>query len=140
MLISKDIKFDCAHMLSNYEGKCANLHGHTYHGTVELLGKKDPSSGMVLDYNTIKEIVDVLDHAIIFSNAEYRNSAEEELLEWARAHNMRHVVLSEGKSTAESIAHYLAYKFLEFPNVDRVHIKLSETDGSWIDTTKFHWR
>lgn len=130
MIISKDIKFDCAHMLSNYEGKCANLHGHTYHGTVTIEGGIAVNAGMVLDYNKIKEVVDKYDHAIIFSSSEFRNSAEEDLLDWARKHNMRHVVLPFGKSTAETLALTIAE---EFDRYGKVTVRLSETDGSWAE-------
>ena len=90
MRISKDIKFDCAHLLSQYEGKCANLHGHTYHGRVTIIAAK-PSikTGMIMDYNEIKQIVDELDHAIIFSSSEYREDAEDKLLNWACLYCLR---------------------------------------------------
>lgn len=131
MTISKDIKFDCAHMLSNYEGKCANLHGHTYHGTVILEGDISPETGMLLDYNTIKDVVDVFDHAIIFSTTGERNPAETELYNWACRYKMRKVELVHGKSTAETLARDIADMFITIPTVKAVQIKLSETDGSW---------
>ena len=131
MTISKDIKFDCAHMLSNYEGKCANLHGHTYHGTVILEGDISPETGMLLDYNTIKDVVDVFDHAIIFSATGERNPAETELYNWACRYKMRKVELVHGKSTAETLARDIVDMFITIPTVKAVQIKLSETDGSW---------
>lgn len=36
MKVTKEITFDVAHILSYYEGKCANLHGHTYKLQVTL--------------------------------------------------------------------------------------------------------
>lgn len=131
MTISKDIKFDCAHMLSNYEGKCANLHGHTYHGTVTLEGDVNPETGMLLDYNTIKNAVDKFDHAVIFSKSSVRNDAETELYQWARRYGMKAVELLSSKSTAEGIAECIASDLIQFPNVRSVHVRLSETDGSW---------
>ena len=131
MTISKDIKFDCAHMLSNYKGKCANLHGHTYHGTVTIEGDVDPETGMLLDYNTVKDAVDVFDHAIIFSATEERNPAETELYDWACRHEMRKVELVYGKSTAEALARDIADMFIVQSTVRSVQVKLSETDGSW---------
>lgn len=131
MVISKDIKFDCAHMLSNYEGKCANLHGHTYHGTVTLTGDVDPETSMLLDYNRIKEIVDIFDHAIIFSSPDMQNEAESKLCKWAMDYGMKYAILPTGKSTAERIARYLASTFIQQLGVTRVHVNLSETDGSW---------
>ena len=131
MTISKDIKFDCAHMLSDYEGKCANLHGHTYHGTVILEGDINPETGMLLDYNIIKDTVDVFDHAIIFSATGERNPAETELYNWACRYKMRKVELVHGKSTAETLARDIVDMFITIPTVKAVQIKLSETDGSW---------
>ena len=130
MKISKDIKFDCAHMLSNYAGKCANLHGHTYHGRITLGGQVKPETGMLLDYNVIKDVVDEFDHAIIFSEAKLRNVAETELFHWAETHDMRKVDLLKGKSTAENIAQTIAFKFLAYSNIEYVRIDLAETDGS----------
>lgn len=66
-----------AHALSSYDGKCAGLHGHSYHLTVTILGKilndiKDPRQGMVMDFSELKKIVgevvlDVFDHALVLS-------------------------------------------------------------------------
>lgn len=131
MTISKDIKFDCAHMLSNYDGKCSNLHGHTYHGTVTLEGDVNPETGMLLDYNRIKEIVDVFDHAIVFSALEERGEAEKALWFWANDNNMKYVTIPDGKSTAENMAATLAQKFIAEPGIKSAHVRLSETDGSW---------
>lgn len=134
MTISKDIKFDCAHMLSYYEGKCSNLHGHTYHGTVTITGMSNGDTSMVVDYNDIKRIVDMFDHAVIFSAANQRNPAETELYEWACRHNMKYVEMLIGKSTAENIAAYISSLFLDYPHITHVHVRLSETDGSWAET------
>lgn len=131
MVISKDIKFDCAHMLSNYDGKCSNLHGHTYHGTVTLEGDVNRTTSMIVDYNTIKQVVDEFDHAVIFSAAEERTSAETELYEWACRYKMRKVELVHGKSTAEVLAKNIAVMLVRLAGVHHVTVKLSETDGSW---------
>lgn len=131
MTISKDIKFDCAHMLSNYEGKCANLHGHTYHGTVTLEGDPDPDTSMLVDYNDIKNVVDMFDHAILFSDAKERGDAETELWLWASNNNMKYATIPDGKSTAENIAAYICELFRDMAGVSHVNVKLSETDGSW---------
>ena len=131
MVISKDIKFDCAHMLSNYEGKCANLHGHTYHGTVTLEGTHTGDTSMVLDYNEIKQVVDMFDHAIVFSAPNMRNDAETALWLWAENNNMKYIIMPTGKSTAERMAEYIASLFIGYYNISKVTVRLSETDGSW---------
>lgn len=130
MIISKDIKFDCAHMLSNYEGKCANLHGHTYHGTISITGSINDTGCMVVDYNVIKKKIEPFDHAIIFSAPEYRGDAENDLMKWADEHNMHYLELPFGKSTAETLAQLFASMFQQYGNVT---VRLSETDGSWAE-------
>ena len=69
MLISKDFKFDAAHNLVHYHGKCEKLHGHTYRLRVVLEGIPD-SEGMIIDFIELKHIVkdkviSRLDHAYI---------------------------------------------------------------------------
>ena len=64
-----------AHALSNYDGKCKNIHGHTYKLFVTLIGvpcedSTSPKNGMVLDFGDLKNIVkvpivDVFDHALV---------------------------------------------------------------------------
>lgn len=69
MLLSKDFKFDAAHNLVSYHGKCERLHGHTYRLRITLEGYPD-SEGMIMDFIELKDIVKThilsrLDHAYI---------------------------------------------------------------------------
>lgn len=70
-----------AHLLSNYDGLCRNLHGHSYKLMVTVKGEisqdeASPKHGMVMDFSVLKgivkeEIVDKLDHAmLIYEKAE----------------------------------------------------------------------
>ncbi|MGC8765703.1 MAG: 6-carboxytetrahydropterin synthase QueD [Brevinematia bacterium] len=55
--ISKEFSFDAAHQLINYNGKCENLHGHTYKLKITLIGEiRD--DGMIIDFIVFKRIVD----------------------------------------------------------------------------------
>lgn len=136
MVITKTIKFDCAHMLSHYNGKCSNLHGHTYHGTVRVEGDIDAETRMVMDYNTIKNVVDVFDHCIVFSAPEYMGEPEKALWEWAVKFNKDRFVMPYGKSTAEEMAKVIAERIKEVA-LGRVlvTVMLSETDGSFAEVT-----
>jgi 6-pyruvoyltetrahydropterin/6-carboxytetrahydropterin synthase len=69
LFISKEFKFDAAHNLVNYHGKCEKLHGHTYRLRVTLEGMPDPE-GMIVDFVELKKIVNDLvisrlDHSYI---------------------------------------------------------------------------
>ena len=69
MLLCRDFKFDAAHNLIHYHGKCERLHGHTYHLRVVLEGEPD-AEGMIFDFVDLKKavnelVLDRLDHAYI---------------------------------------------------------------------------
>lgn len=69
MYLRREFKFDAAHNLINYHGKCENLHGHTYKLAVTLEGRPD-GEGMVFDFTELKKFVGELvlsrlDHAYI---------------------------------------------------------------------------
>lgn len=57
MLLKIIRKFDAAHRLPGYKGKCAKLHGHTYKA-VFLLEGKIAKSGMVEDFGRLKKFLD----------------------------------------------------------------------------------
>lgn len=70
-ILSKRFKFEASHQLMHHDGKCANLHGHSWVMTVKVKGfhlhKLGPKQGMLIDYGTISEIVkpviaEYLDH------------------------------------------------------------------------------
>lgn len=53
------VRFDAAHRLLHYEGKCKNLHGHSYVAVVSIESKKLEASspGFVMDFGVLKRIV-----------------------------------------------------------------------------------
>ncbi len=55
MQITKVFTFDAGHRLSDYEGKCKRLHGHTYHLEVTVEGELN-KKGMVMDFGDLKSI------------------------------------------------------------------------------------
>ncbi len=75
MLLTKKFTFEMAHALEGYDGKCANMHGHSYHLEVTVEGdvNDNTESGMLLDFHTLKElvqrtIVDHFDHALVLKS------------------------------------------------------------------------
>jgi 6-pyruvoyltetrahydropterin/6-carboxytetrahydropterin synthase len=56
--------FDSAHYLKNYEGKCANLHGHTWKICVWIKGDDSLRNkiGILWDFSNLKKIIDEFDH------------------------------------------------------------------------------
>ena len=66
MRIGISDSFDAAHFLPNYNGICANIHGHTYTVEVVFEGPVDEKSGFVIDFHDLKrllkQIIGQLDH------------------------------------------------------------------------------
>jgi 6-pyruvoyltetrahydropterin/6-carboxytetrahydropterin synthase len=62
MNITVELSFCCAHHLPNYEGNCRRLHGHNYKLAVTVSGKPHPQSGMIVDFEELRN--NVLEHAI----------------------------------------------------------------------------
>ena len=88
MSVCKAFRFDAAHYLPNYEGKCKNLHGHTWTLEVEVSGVPIPDGskqGMVMDFGDLKvavqqKVIDVLDHTLL--NDTISNPTAENILLW----------------------------------------------------------
>jgi 6-pyruvoyltetrahydropterin/6-carboxytetrahydropterin synthase len=68
--LSKEFRFEASHQLKDHDGKCANLHGHSWLGHLIVKGsnlmKEGPKRNMVLDYSVLTaiaiEIENQLDH------------------------------------------------------------------------------
>jgi len=86
VLISKEFTFDAAHHLHNYEGKCKNLHGHTYRVVLGLSGYTD-DRGLMIDFGDIKGIwkqkIEIhLDHRYLNETLPLMNTTAENIVVW----------------------------------------------------------
>ena len=73
--VTKEFDFEAAHALDGYNGKCKDIHGHSYHLTVTFIGEPITSSdlsecGMVIDFGDIKKLINdrvlsIFDHRLI---------------------------------------------------------------------------
>lgn len=76
--VTKEFSFEMSHALWDYDGRCKNLHGHSYRMFVTLIGSPlndtaNPKHGMVIDFGDLKrivnqEIVDKYDHTVVLSS------------------------------------------------------------------------
>lgn len=129
-----------AHALYGYDGPCRNIHGHTYHLQVSLLGKpkvdnKSPKNGMVLDFKdlkkTIKEkIIDTYDHALVL----HANSPHI-LLEKTLSGQFEKIIFLEKQPTCENLLLHFQQliKHLTRPGIKLVYMKLEETPDSFAE-------
>lgn len=138
--ITKQFTFETGHALYGYDGKCKNVHGHSYKLSVTVIGtpitdNSNVKFGMVIDFGDLKkivkhEIVDVFDHATVFNkNTPHVELAKE--LE-TRGHN---VLLVDYQPTSEMMVIDFAKKIQQhLPEHIQLHaLKLQETESSFAE-------
>ncbi len=138
--ITKHFDFEAAHALHGYDGKCKNIHGHSYQLYVTIIGtpindKNHPKNGMVLDFGDLKkivntEIVDIFDHSIVLN----KNSEHLELAKKIADYSHR-IVMVEYQPTSELMIQDFAKKIsAKLPNDVKLHsLKLYETNNSFAE-------
>lgn len=138
--ITKQFSFETGHALYGYDGKCKNVHGHSYKLSVTIIGTPITDSnnvkfGMVIDFSDLKkivreEIVDVFDHATVFN----QNTPHVELAQELKNRG-HHVILVNYQPTSENMVIDFAKKIQDrLPNNIQLHsLKLQETESSFAE-------
>ncbi len=138
--ITKHFDFESAHALYGYDGKCRNIHGHSYHFYVTVAGKpiddsENPKNGMVMDFGDLKrivkkEIVDVFDHSVVFN----AHSPHKELAKNLEQNGHR-IILVPYQPTSENMLIDFAERIkIHLPeNVSLHALKLYETANSYAE-------
>ena len=138
--ITKMFNFETGHALYGYDGKCRNVHGHSYRLSVTVIGTPNTDTGhvkygMVIDFGDLKkivkeEIVDVFDHATVFNRNTPHIELARELEE--RGHN---IILVDYQPTSEEMIIDFAQKIrARLPeNISLHSLKLQETGTSFAE-------
>lgn len=138
--ITKEFTFETGHALYGYDGKCRNVHGHSYHLSVTVKGSpiNDPSNvklGMVIDFGDLKtivkeEIVNPFDHATVFNKNTPHVELAKELSD--RGHK---VILADYQPTSENMVIDFAKKIKSrLPENIQLHsLKLRETGTAFAE-------
>jgi len=138
--ITKQFNFETGHALYGYDGKCKNVHGHSYKLSVTVIGspildEKNVKYGMVIDFGDLKkivkeQIVDVFDHATVFNKNTPHIELAHELQ--SRGHD---VILVDYQPTSENMVIDFAKKIQDrLPNDIQLHsLKLQETESSFAE-------
>lgn len=135
--LTKRFTFEMAHALPAYQGKCHNIHGHSYKLFVTVEGEpslaEGSPDGMVLDFGNIKEIVqqrivDHYDHALVLPRqVANSNPSNQELGGFAAK-----IIWVDFTPTTENLLIHFAQLLADaFPEDTRLYsLKLYETESS----------
>ncbi|MEZ4786540.1 MAG: 6-carboxytetrahydropterin synthase [Flavobacterium haoranii] len=138
--ITKQFNFETGHALYGYDGKCKNVHGHSYKLSVTVVGKpitdtNNVKYGMVIDFSDLKkivkeEIVDIFDHATVFN----RNTPHIELANELKNRG-HHVILVDYQPTSENMVIDFAAKIkARLPeSINLFSLRLQETETSYAE-------
>ena len=138
--ITKQFSFETGHALYGYDGKCKNVHGHSYKLSVTVIGspiedRNNVKFGMVIDFSDLKkivkeEIVDHFDHATVFNETTPHIELAKELK--TRGH---HVILVNYQPTSENMVTDFSQKIkTRLPNnIKLFSLKLQETETSFAE-------
>lgn len=136
--ITKIFTFETAHVLYNYDGKCKNMHGHSYKLFVTVKGQpaddlENPKNGMVVDFGDIKnivksEVIDVWDHAVLVNGKSPHKALGEEL-----SRQGHRTIFCDYQPTCENMLYDIAAKIKAKlpPSVTLAYLKLHETENSY---------
>ncbi|MCK0130337.1 6-carboxytetrahydropterin synthase [Flavobacteriaceae bacterium F08102] len=138
--VTKHFDFETAHALYGYDGKCKNIHGHSYQLYVTVIGEPindatHVKNGMVIDFGDLKrivntEIIDLFDHATVLNN----NSPHKALAKSIEAHSSK-VILVNYQPTSENLIIDFAQRIQRnLPKSVTLHsLKLYETNNSYAE-------
>ena len=138
--VTKQFTFETAHALHGYDGKCRNIHGHSYKLDVTVIGEpisdtQNVKCGMVIDFGDLKqivkkEVVDVWDHAIILN----KDTPHIELAEQLKASG-NDVVLVNYQPTSEKMIEDFAERIAsKLPKeIKLFSLKLRETETAFAE-------
>ncbi|MEM0576170.1 6-pyruvoyl trahydropterin synthase family protein [Flavobacterium polysaccharolyticum] len=138
--ITKKFSFETGHALYGYDGKCKNVHGHSYKLSVTVIGspitdRSNVKLGMVIDFTDLKkivkeEVVDQFDHATVFNQTTPHVELAKELKD--RGH---HVILVDYQPTSENmIVDFAARIKSRLPEgINLFSLKLQETESSFAE-------
>lgn len=134
--ITKIFRFEMAHAIHGYPGKCKDIHGHSYelHVTVTSYDKNKnflPGAGLIIDFRELKHIVNdglirQLDHKLILSGdfmKAHPVAQADNLIQW------------EHEPSAENILIYIQQLLREKmpPHTRLIKLKLFETNDSYAE-------
>lgn len=112
--VTKIIRFETAHAIHGYEGKCRNIHGHSYVLHVSVSLREDfgflPAPGFILDFKDLKQIANgvitsLFDHRVVVSEAFVK--------EHSAVTEFENLVIWKAEPTAENMVLYIRDRLLE---------------------------
>jgi len=131
MKIKTEGRFEAAHLLDEYRGKCQRLHGHNWKVEVEIEDNRvlvdSCAWGILWDFGNLKQILDEFDHYTLAkdceNNREILSSLPKDWIVWLPCN-----------PTAEDLAIIIKKKiYLSIPDFVDCTVRLWENDKCYAE-------
>ena len=130
--LKTEAAFDSAHFLTDYYGKCENLHGHRWRMEVTIESEELETEGtmrdMVLDFGVFKKAVralaEELDHTFLVEEGSLKPETMRALEEEGFS-----LTVLPFRTTAENLARY-AFERLKDQGLPVVQVEVDETPNN----------
>jgi 6-pyruvoyltetrahydropterin/6-carboxytetrahydropterin synthase len=135
MKVAKEFSWEMGHRLPFHQGKCKNLHGHSYRAIIEFEGTVD-ENGMVVDFYAMKQmvqpVIEQLDHAFVL------HKGDTDISEFLKNQGSK-VCLLDFHSTAENLCTFLLSGISPScpENIQSITVRLYETADAYAEETHY---
>lgn len=133
--VSKEFFFEAAHALDGYDGKCKDIHGHSYKFIVTVVGEpketEESDRGMVIDFSDLKKVVnknvvEKYDHALILRSDSRFKGIEK--------HNSKTFYVDYQPTCENMLLDFVEQIKIDLPShTQLVYAKLNETATSYAE-------
>ena len=144
--VTRHVEFEAAHLLQGYEGRCLNLHGHSYRMEVTVScpeeTRKKNNFNFVMDFKKLDKILNdyIPDHSFITNASNGPGTADHDIAEVVQSYNMR-IFKMDLPPSAENMVKVFATELQmlidnEFPNmeytVDKIYLwETTDSHATW---------
>lgn len=133
MKIGKEYTWEMGHRLPFHDGKCINLHGHSYRVLIEVEGEPD-DHGLLIDFyeldHIMKPLIEELDHSFMV------NASDKEMIEALNKLGVKQLKV-DFHTTVENIGLFILGKLKEAgmpDNVEAVSARVYETIDAYAES------
>jgi 6-pyruvoyltetrahydropterin/6-carboxytetrahydropterin synthase len=129
--VTKEFSFDSAHRLvQGYEGKCSNIHGHTWRVRFTEASDCLDRFGFVRDFGEFKRLKKLIDDSI--DHATLVSIEDKVLIAFLNEHKQKYVTFNENPTSE-----YLAKFFFEIAHNMGVHVTAVEVDETCTSSARY---
>jgi len=135
--VTKSMTTETAHRLTEYVGKCASIHGHSYKWevTAAMQNRGVGFNGIAIDFGDLKKamrdvIYDPFDHALVLDVKD--PLCQLPMMRYDAAGSPQKLVQFPGNPTAEHMARFVLVQLAtRLPNHDIIRVRVYETADSY---------